>query len=78
MERDSTGNTWLPRLLELGSLSSGRLDGLVPGPLIAEHPRWWGEKERSLDPSKALLCWLVENLQMPESGSFEGSELKYK
>jgi len=28
-----------------------------------------------LDPPKALLCWLVENLQMPESGSFEGSDV---
>jgi len=73
MERDSSGNSWLPRLLQLGSLSSGRLEGLVPGPLVAEQRKWWGRNERHLNPPRDLLRWLVENLDEPASQSCWGS-----
>ena len=67
MNGDSTGKSWLPVLLKLGSRSSGRVEGLVPGPLIPGHPRWWGREERRFDPPEGLLRWLVENLPTPES-----------
>jgi hypothetical protein len=74
MDRDQTGCSWVPVLLKLGSFSSGRLDDLTIGSLITGHDRWWGDYERGLDPPKALLRWLITNLQKPSSGHSWGRE----
>lgn len=73
LDRDSTGRSWLPALLQLGSRAAGRVWRIPPGSLVAGHPRWWGKKERRLDPPKVLLRWLVENLSAPTSDALWGS-----
>ena len=67
MDRDPTGRSWLPVLLKLGSRCSGRIEGVDPGSLISGHQRWWGDNELRVDPPKALLRWLFQNLKEPAS-----------
>lgn len=64
LKKDHTGQSWLPRLL---SLPIGGAKGYGPstlGPLV-DHA-WW-PNERPLEPSPALLSWLVRNLKCPSS-----------
>lgn len=49
------------------------MEGLVSGPLIPGHPRWWGDNERPLDPPKSLLRWLIRNLKEPPSERLWGT-----
>ena len=72
MDRDPTGQTWLLPLLELGSRSVGRLPNSTKPALIPNHPRWWGNNERRLDPPKSLLRWLIANASAPASEGFWG------
>jgi hypothetical protein len=72
MDRDPSGETWLLPLLQFGSRSAGRLDGLVTGGLLPGHPRWWGKNERRLEPPRSLLRWLVANACAPKSDASWG------
>ena len=73
MDKDATGNLWLPQLLEMGSRAAGCLGSTVIGPLLVGHRRWWGDKERRMEPPKALLQWLVRNVKPPRSKALWGS-----
>lgn len=73
MDKDPTGGSWLPQLLQMGSRSTGRTGNLAAGSLESGHPRWWGKKERRLDPPKTLLQWLVRNAKAPSSKVLWGS-----
>lgn len=70
MDREPSGQTW--SLLELGSRSVGRLPNSTKPALIPNHPRWWGNNERRLDPPQSLLRWLIANASAPASEGFWG------
>ena len=73
LDRDPSGDTWLLPLLQFGSRSPGRLDGLLTGRLLPGHPRWWGKNERRLEPPRSLLRWLVAHACAPASDDLWGS-----
>ena len=62
LEKDHTGQSWLPRLLSLPEHGSGVRPPSQCGPLRACG---WGDKERALQPPVALLAWLIRNLAQP-------------
>ncbi len=62
MSQDSTGKSWLVPLLRLGSMADQRGVPHDLGSLVANHPRWWGRKERRLAPPLSLLGWLISNV----------------
>ncbi len=64
LDRDPSGQSWLPKLLTLPTGGSPRPDASSLGPLV-EHA-WWPD-ERALDPPPSLLSWLVRNLECPSS-----------
>lgn len=64
LEHDSTGQSWLPRLLALPVGGTPRPESPSLGPLV-DHAWWPGE--RALEAPPALLSWLVRNLKCPSS-----------
>src|SRR5207249_4827014 len=74
LTRDPTGQTWLPRLVMLGSRSSSIAGISDVGALPGDHPAWWGRNERGFRPPVALLRWLVRNASEPASLRAWGAE----
>lgn len=73
-EKDRTGRSWLPKLLQLPNRSSeislpSDCDFTIQG-------AWWGPEERKLDPPVALLSWLIRNPKPPKSGKLSSDPVK--
>ena len=62
MDRDDTGGSWLPALLRSASHADRAPLPEDVGPLLPNHPRWWGKRERRLNPPLSLLEHLVRNV----------------
>ena len=62
IDSDSTGTSWLPRLLRLGSRAETAAIPANIGVLAPTHKHWWGRNERRLPPSQKLLKWLVTHI----------------
>lgn len=71
--KDRTGRLWLPQLLGLGSRSKALDTERDVGTLPEDHPPWWGDNERSLEPPRSLLRWLVCNASPPKNPKSWGS-----
>jgi len=61
-DRDSTGRTWLPRLLRLTSCANKVSLPLECDFTIRESR--WGDREKKLEPPVALLSWLIRHPEM--------------
>jgi hypothetical protein len=75
-KRDPTAASWLKQLLDLGSSNVAAPEN--PGRLVPAHERWWGKKERRLQPPLALLEWLVENITPAAIAASDQSEAARK
>ena len=59
---DPRGSVWLPYLLSIGSRAGQIPQVQNPGPLKANHEKWWGKKERRIARPTELLTSLVEHV----------------
>ncbi len=71
LRSDSSGRSWLPLLVRLGSRVADVALPVQLGVLVPGHQSWWGSNERPLAPPLSLLEWLVQNVseeQVAKSG----------
>jgi hypothetical protein len=74
---DPSGVSWLHRLLRLGSREDREPVAIRPAALVQDHGRRWGDRETSLPAPRALLEYLVENVdpELVEASGDEGQVL---